>query len=198
MSYYYNYYIGYIENGKIYPLGPFDNKGKIQAVIDRSSSFASPLYKRFSVIPSSRISEELREKFSYECDGEKVMSEVKYVPLGDLPDEDYILKGYFLTETLNNYERYNNVEEDDLRYDYLSPIEYARLLENELKFGPPQPSVDEEGFDNTPHSAREYSYSAVPFYYTEAYEIDLIRKVANMLMPFYEKDKKLVVLETEG
>ena len=38
MSYYYNYYIGYKKDNKIYPLGPYDCNGNLKPVISKSSS----------------------------------------------------------------------------------------------------------------------------------------------------------------
>ena len=35
------------KDNKIYPLGPFDNKGEWKYIIERSRSFASDLHERF-------------------------------------------------------------------------------------------------------------------------------------------------------
>ena len=47
MSYYYNYYLGYVKDGRVFSLGPFDYSGKLKALLSRSRSFASDLHDRF-------------------------------------------------------------------------------------------------------------------------------------------------------
>ena len=45
----------------------------------------------------------------------------------------------------------------------------------------------------------EFSFSAIPNYYSKEYEAAMIREVANILFSYELKDKyDLVVLETEG
>lgn len=59
MSYYYTYYLAYEKNGKLYPYGPFDSKGKLCSILSKSRSFTSNLPEFFKSIEHSKISDEL-------------------------------------------------------------------------------------------------------------------------------------------
>lgn len=61
MSYYYNYYLGYKKDGVLYPMGPFDRKGKLACVLWKSRSFASDLHEDFRIADDKQTSIELRE-----------------------------------------------------------------------------------------------------------------------------------------
>ena len=66
MSYYYNYYVGYKKDGKIYPWGPYNANGKLEPMVSRSRSFASDLHEEFYAVSDKEVSEELRKEFEYE------------------------------------------------------------------------------------------------------------------------------------
>ena len=86
MSYYYNYYIGYMSNDKIYPLGPYSATGKLRPAVCKSSSFASDLHDDLYYVQDNMISDELRKELSYKnYNGEIVMDNVRYCMLSDLP-----------------------------------------------------------------------------------------------------------------
>lgn len=119
MSYYYNYYLGYKKDGKIFPLGPYNHRGTLMSAISRSRSFASDLHEEFRRISEDEVSDELRKQFEYEnYKGEKEIN-VKKLMLSELPAESYIKSGYFLIEDVEQYEKTGNSE--DLFYESKSP-----------------------------------------------------------------------------
>ena len=200
MSYYYTYYIGYMSENKIYPLGPYSATGELKSVISKSASFASDLHRDFLNVLEDRISDELKKEFSYEnWNGETVMERVKYLPVKDLPKDSFVKSGYFLIEDVIAYENDSNSEE--LFYEHVSPTVYAALLQHEAQFGKPAPKKDEEGYEIPVYSASDYMYYTYPDYNCKEYEADLLRTVAYMLGEFdlkLPKGYELVVLETEG
>ena len=201
MSYYYNYYIGFIKNGKIYPLGPYDHRGELSPALSRSASSASDLHESFQFVAENQISDELRKAFEYEeYNGNKVMR-VKYLPLKELPSGSFIKTGYFLIENVNRYEKDDDFNAEDLAWDSVDPVTYAAMMKNEIVFGQPKPKLDIEGNELEVHSASEYMYYAYPDYRSEEYEAHIIRQFADAL-EFYDKEEQcfveLVVLETEG
>ena len=201
MSYYYNYYIGYKSQGKIYPLGPYNSIGRLKDVISRSSSFASDLHEDFSCIKETEISDELRKEFTTkDWNGNEVVA-VKYLPISDLPTGSFVKKGYFLIEDVKRYED-NSDDNWDFEgfYDCVTPTVYAAMLEHELKFGKPKRQKDDFGEWYTPKAASDYMYYAYPDYESKEYEAFMIRNVAEMLRPWsnFPEDAVLVALETEG
>lgn len=196
MSYYYNYYIGYKKEGKIYPLGPYNSFGKLNAALWRSRSFASRLHEEFNPIKEEEISEELRKEFEYtDWEGKKTV-EVKLLPLSMLPTDSYLKSGYFLISDVELYEK--DHDEEGLFYDCLSPQIYAAKLQHELTFGKPAQKLDEEGEEITEHSASEYMYYVYPDYRSKEYEASVIREIANALNEYTLDDEDIVILETEG
>lgn len=200
MSYYYEYYVGYedTQTGIIYPYGPYTSEGKLKPIVEKSRSFASDLHNSFSRIDNGYISKELRKEFEYEdWQGEKQI-DVKYLYFEDLPNSDYIKKGYFLIEDVQAYEQGGC---DDLFYHIISPIVYAEKMRNELTFGKNQPKKDIEGEEYTEPNASDYMYYAVPDYNCKEYEISQIKEAINMLYDydfFEDNNKRIVILETEG
>ena len=198
MSYYYQYYIGYEENGKIYPYGPFDCQGKIKPVIYKSRSFASNLYTNFWVVKENQITDELRNLFEYEdWNGDKKI-EVKYLHIDELPSGDYIKKGYFL---INDVQAWEQSGDDSLFCNTISSLMYAEKLKKEITFGKNQPKKDEYGEEYIEPNASDYMYYAVPQYDSEEYESWLLKEAVNMLYDydfFKDDNKKIVILETEG
>jgi hypothetical protein len=201
MSYYYNYYVGFVKNGKIYPLGPYDHRGELSPAFSRSSSFASDLHESFEYVAENQVSDELRKAFEYEdYNGDKVLR-VKYRHLNELPSGSFIKTGYFLIESVRRYENDDDYDADDLKWDSLDPVTYAAMMKNEIVFGRPKPKPDIEGEEIEVHSASEYMYYAYPDYRCKEYEAHIIRQFADAL-EFYDKEEQcfaeLVVLETEG
>ena len=218
MSWYFLYHLAWKnpEDGKLYPLGPFDDKGKFYPVVEKSRSFASDLHEEFIDIRSKEdrkklISKELFKQLYSEAREEEFYGEVQednaysfddfyisYLPYKDLPKGNYIKKGYYLIEDIERYE-----DPDfcfDGFYDKLNPTVYAKKLENELKFGRPRPEKDAEGYDITPHSVADYSYYCYPDYESAEYESYCIREVAEILTQYsYGKDEReLYVVLTQG
>lgn len=189
MSYYYNYYIGYELNNKIYPLGPFDYKGTIQPAVSKSRSFASDLHLYFSDVSDEQISEELRKSFEYEdWNGEKKVS-VKYLSLDKFGSysQNYIKTGYYLIEDVKAYLA------DDYSYetfeDYLSPEVYSAKLRNEVMLG------KKEG----EHSVSDYMFFAYPDLNCKEYEVFMINEMIEILNDYrLPEGYKIVILEDEG
>lgn len=199
MSYYYSYYLGYKDSkGKIIPLGPYDNEGKLKTVIERSRSFASDLHEDFREVQRKEVSEQFRKEFEYtDWDGKKTLAMVGVLPVKELPSGSYIKKGYFLISDVQAYEKDHDTW--DLFYDCLTPEVYAQMVQNELTFGPPKKEVDCEGEDITPHSARDYMYYAYPDYSSREYEASFIRDVAYLYLDYSKvNEDNLYVIKTEG
>jgi len=204
MSWYYTYYVGFVRDGKIYPLGPYDAEGKLCPVISRSRSFASDLHYQFYDISEEMVSKEFKNEFlrNAEDDEEeelKYLAYLSYLPINDLPKGDYIKRGYFLVEDVERY------EEDSEDFPYMtppiSPVVYAKKMENELKFGP----KDDYGDEYCEPNASDYTYYAYPDYGSKEYEAKKIRDVAGMLSNFYridfyenEHNVKLVAILKQG
>lgn len=199
MSYYYNYYIGYeSDDGKIYPLGPYDCFGNLREAVCRSRSFASNLHHYFYDVPEEKESEDLRKKFTFKNWHDEDVCDVKYLYIDELPSDDYIRKGYFLVDDVIQYERDPN--DFDGFYEHITPTVYAALLQKEVQFGCNKPRVNEYGEEVVEHNASDYMYYAYPDYDSENYESFMIKQVAYMLEAYHSlpKGAKLVALETEG
>ncbi len=197
MSYYYNYYLGYVKDGRVFPLGPFDYSGKLKALLSRSRSFASDLHDRFFRIKDEMISDELRHEFEYkDYEGEIQMQNIHTLMLDELPKGSYIKSGYFLIEDV---ERYMHTGDPDSFYDRKDPAVFAAILQSEAVLGAPPTKYDLEGNPYPTRSAADYMYFAYPDYQSEAYEAFLIRQFAEALerYPDIEFDS-IIVLETEG
>ena len=200
MSYYYQYYIGYedVLTGIIYPYGPYTSEGKLKSVVEKSRSFASDLYNDFVSIPSGCVSAELRKEFEYEDWQGNKQFDVKYLKLEDLPDEDYIKKGYFL---INDVQAWEQGGDDSLFYSVITPLIYAEKLKKEMTFGKNQPKKDEDGEEYTEPNASDYMYYAACDCTSKEYEAFLIREAVNMLYDydfFHDGNKRIVILEIEG
>lgn len=66
MSIVYRYYIGYVEDGKAYPLGPYDDFGTFCPVVRRSGSSASRLHEKFRTLPEDMAGAQLLSMFGHE------------------------------------------------------------------------------------------------------------------------------------
>ena len=198
MSYYYSYYIGYKKDGKIYPWGLYNAKGKLEPVISRSRSFASSLYENFHLVREKQVSEELRKEFEYEDDWtETKQIDVKYLLEKELPTGSYIKTGYFLIKDVEAYK--NNKYNFEGFFDVVSPEIYAAKLQHEMIFGKNQPKVDvEEGYEYTEPNASDYMYYAYPDYNTEEYESFILRQAIDALRDYSMENVEYVVLEIEG
>ncbi len=191
MSYYYNYYIGYKKDNKIYPFGPYDANGKFYSIISKSRSFASNLYEDFYRVKEEQISDELRKIFSYKNYKNEEVVEVKYLPVKDLPKGSFIKTGYFL---IDEVERYEKTEETDEFSTPLTPQIYAAKLQNEVMLGKKK-SNDEECVE---YNASDYMYYAYPDYNSKEYEAFILRNVAGNFDFSIPEGAELVILEDEG
>ncbi len=199
MSYYYNYYIGYKKDGKIYPWGPYTADGKKASVFTKSRSFASDLYESFYPIKEEEISDELRKEFEYTDWNNEKKFDVKYLPVSELPKDDYIERGYFLIGEVEAYELSLSGKVDSWFDGFsrkLSPQIYIAKLEHQLKFGENKSQKDEFGEEHTEPNASDYMWYAYPNYNSAAYESFLLREAVDSLEDYKIKD--YVILETEG
>ena len=208
MSWYVDYYIGYrTPEGKIYPLGVFDCFGKLQPVLTKSKSFTSDLWEDFSQVTLEETTDELRQHFyngnpfswKEESEEEKMSKPpwCFWMYLDDLPTGDYLKRGYYLQDEISQYERFE--EYFDGFYDMLTPAEYARKMESELKFGVPKPEKDAKDNEIEVHSCGEYSYYVYPDYESEEYETFMIKSAASIFeYSKLPKGSKLVVLQSHG
>ena len=221
MSYYYTYYVGYKDkDDKLYPVGPFGCDGKIYPVINRSRSFASDLHEDFRGVDESQLTPEFMKIFVDESDGEINPEDLKmedwmqagWLRVSELPTGSYLKHGYYLIDDVMAYEKEPDVwpQENDLFYDWLSPMAYTAKLKSDiqketaaLKAGVSSESVhvkkDDEGFEYREHPASEYMYYVWPDYASKEYEADELRKAASMFdfikLP---EGAELVIIETEG
>jgi len=188
MSWFYDYYLGYEKDGKIYPLGPYDSHGKLHRVLSKSRSFASHLYKQFVEMSDDEASEELKKQFTYQFGEDAHPPKLEVLPLQHLPAGDYIKRGYFLIQDVEQYLAYKDAE--DLFYDNLSPEVFAaRLLMEKDRHSAPvgvvQSSNDDDEYEGdeyestVPHPVTDYMYFAYPDYASEEYEAFLIREYAS-------------------
>lgn len=205
MSWYVDYYVGYkTKEGKIYPLGHFDSFGNLHPVLTKSRSFASKLWERFDRVTLEETTEELKKHFPsgdnfWEEPSEKENPPwVFWLPLDELPVGSYIKKGYFLQDEISEYER--DPSSFDGFWNMLTPAEYARKMESELKFGVPKPKKDVEGYELPVYSCGEYSFYMYPDYDSAEYEAYEIRNAANVYEFLHDlpKGSELIALQTNG
>lgn len=202
MSYYYNYYLGYEKDGKIYPLGPFDSTGSLFSVLWKSRSFASNLHDEFINLPEEKISDELRKHFEYEDYSGKKFISLRYLLADDLPEGDGIQRGFCLQSDIENYLGDNcDFGIEELAYNMLSSEQYALKAKHELSHGVPKPQKDCEGEEFPVYSCRDYEYFSFFNPNSEEYEASVIRLAFNMFEfsgIFKDKDVKKVVILNEG
>ena len=193
MSYYYSYYIGYKKDGKIYPWGPYTANGDLEPVISRPRSFASDLHNYFRYVSKEEMSDELCKEFEYEDWNGNTRMEVKYILEDELPNDDFIKRGYFLIDDVKAYEK-------GLIDDFDDPISleiYAAKIQHELTFGKNSPKKDCEGNEYIEPNASDYMYYVYPDYRTKEYESHILKRAIEALRD-YTSDVEFVVLEKEG
>ena len=208
MSWYTIYYLGIMDkDGKITPLGPYDNNLNLRCVRCTSRSFTTDLKDYFRPITKEMLTDKLRMEFPHEVeDADKEDGQIyqyfEYSPLDKLPKGEWVKSGYFLIEDIQAYLKYKNGEEDYFEgfFYELTPFEYTLKLENEIKFGKPEPKHDSEENELVCYSCADYAYFAYPDYSSMEYEAFLLRATANMLMDDYQvpKGSQIVAIKTEG
>lgn len=206
MSWYTTYYAGYKnkDTGKIYFLGPYDADGKPYCLFTTSASFTTDIKDRFHPIQDKQIGEGLLKAVGLEWNDNETDSRfydelrryMGFLPLKELGSSDYIKTGYCLNEDIERYEKF----EDCDFYNVLSASEYARKLDNELKFGKEEPKTDEDGYECETYCCRDYSYYAYPDYASEEYDVFKLKLLMSVFDTFtYGRDDiELVIIKTEG
>ncbi len=192
------YYLGYRKEDKIYPLGPFNEKGKLKPILLRSYDTLHSFDCEKVEVTDSEFSEELYKEF--ECDGDKRKNKRYHVPLKkimlkDLPEGSFISRGFFPVNEVNDYEKSDGTKR--CFYDFKTPSVYAELLKNEIQLGKKTHEYDEYEQVNY-HYATDYMYYAYPDYSSKYYEAFLIKMFADVLR-FNEDilEKDIVILEQE-
>ena len=200
MSYYYTYYIGMEKDGKIYPIGLYDHKGKIHYALTVSQNFASDLYKMFTPVTEEMFSDELTKEFC--C--YNGLQELQYLPIDSLPDDTFIKHGYCLREDILSY---INTDEDDYRWDLLEDLKYNMISEevfafkavDEMQNGVPKPTVDCEGEIIPVHSCKDYAFFCAPDYHSKEYEAFLLKVIADLYWyTAYKEAANIVILMMQG
>lgn len=198
MSWYYTYYIGKkTPEGKLIPVGPYNEKGKLRPVIERSSSFASDLHEDFSRVPDEMATDALNREFRLEDWQGNPSLDVWWLPVSELGSDNFIKTGYFLQEDVQRYQE--DQWDRDLFYDRMTPEVYAARLATELKFGPPKEQEDEEGYKFTPHPVSDYMFFAYPDWMSKEYETHLLKQAVDALQVWNEPEgTEMVILMTQG
>lgn len=197
MSWDTTFYLGIMDKDKkIRPLGPFNHKGEYRDVFYTSRSFTTDLKEDFYPIKWEQMTDELHKEFSFKSPNDEMFQFFEYLPLSELPNGEYIKRGYFLREQVNAYLE----DEDTTFYNVLTPEQYAFKLENELKFGPPKPKKDCEGEEYIEPSCADYVYFSYPEYQSKEFEAYILRFIASTLVNSWELEdgEQIVVIKTEG
>ena len=202
MSYYYNYYIGYQKDGKIYPWGPYTRDGKLQPALERSQSFASNLYNYFSYLDKSEASDELIKEFdwAFKNSDSNYIHNIKYITLDKLPTGSTIRRGYFLISDVEAYEAMLADGDVDYYfdgfYDMMSPVTYAARIVSDINNGYKYDPYDEE----SRHPATDYMYYAYEDITSAAYEANYLSKVCNALTEYgvLPDGATPIIFEAEG
>lgn len=203
VSWYYQYFATYRnkKENKLYFLGPYNHEGQVMEIINRSRSFASDLYEYFEKpvdksMYSDRMLSDLQKMWGF-SDEEMLKDDdiawklISYCALDDLPkNTDYMKEGYFLNDNIKCYEEEHDSE---CMGHPLTPAEYTRMLQNEMKFGKPGEKINEWGEKYTPYSCEDYSFYRYPDYLSMEYELSEIKHMIDILTndgyTFWLKDK---------
>lgn len=205
MSYYYNYYIGTqdTKTGKFDILGPFDKDGKLICIFWKSGSFASNLPEDMIEVPETKMTEDMKKTFSYtNYKDENEIGKVKYLPVEDIPGGSPYKEGFVLRKDV--------IEWDKDKEEYVSFEDCALLRLTAEQFSAfatnPNYKYKYEHYDEATDETREDEYTAGDFMFyrwissdSKEFECWQIKNIVYNLYEHYnEKDKKIVLLETEG
>ena len=185
----YFYYLTVKRKDKLYPFGPFDYRGEFKSILTTRNEGMYGFNSNFWTMGEEMFSDELTKALEYESINDFIKYKNSfYLPLTDLPTGSYVRKRYCLIDDIKRY------EEDDYLfdgfYDTMTPDEYARCMENELKFGPPKEREDDCGTKYTPHSVSEYSFYMYEDLESDEYYASRIRSAYNMLKSYSDSDKE--------
>lgn len=199
MSYYYDYYIGYInkKDGLVYPFGPFIKKDpdgfKLKPALSYSRSYGYGLEDSFTELPLKMYSEALKaEKTIYSYYSGEYSRNPMYCRVADLPDDSFVKSGYCLIREVDAYLKERDPE---LICERLDPLVYTAMVESELKFGKRQSDDDDE----CSYSASDYMYFSYPDTRCVEYHSFILRQQLNYLCELEaDDDIEFVIIETEG
>jgi len=212
MSEYISYYICKKDknSGLIYPLGPFDDKGDLKCVLWKSRSYYTDLQELFTPVSKEQISDELIISVYSKCEdinttkgelGNGDYYSFHYCPIDMLCSIDYIKSGYYLLEDIKKYERsLTKHYEFDGFYDCLSPQLYCHMLASENSSKHIR-EFDEDcaGTKYRVRHTSDYAYYMYPDYDSKEYEAYILKTVADILLPSYDrKDFDVVVIFDRG
>ena len=198
MSIYYDYYIGYWKNNKIYPYGPYNQAHDFKSIISTSGYRETGLHKEFWKVDAAELSEELMDALYGSCKDDMNIDclSIYKLDMGDLPTGSYVKRGYFKISEVAEYEADIDAQNPSEIFTYpIDPITYNGMMASELQFGPPTPKKDSFGKEYTPLSAREYMYYSYIDYSCPEYAASVIRSVFHMLYSSYSSDDKELVGE---
>lgn len=201
MSYYYNFYLGYKKDGLFYPLGPFDMNANIVPVVSYSAGNSSGLHEGFYVLDKSYMSDSLRECLCVDEDGNTIDAPVSYCMLKDLPKGDFIKRGYYLIDDVEQYELNKDCcpKDLDIFYDKLSPTVYSSMLLTQSMTDKAPETHYDDGEVEERRPATDYMYYCYPDWWGKEYQADILREAMIQFFDYsLSKDVEYVILETEG
>jgi len=198
MGYWHNIYLGYSKDGKVFPLGPYDAKGRIYPIYTYRHIWAGEnrLHDQMEhVLPTDQeVSDELRNVLAYETyEGKTIYPDMRMIALDNLPALPIMSSGYVPIAQVEGYESFGG---DPDFYPVYTPMIYAEKLRGEMNGIPAQPV---EGEDEAPReSMRDFMFYQWVDRNTLAYDIHKVREVARVFedAPILVGTKGIVVIET--
>ena len=192
MSTYYSFYIGYqTPDKKLHGYGPYDYKGRLCPVLEKSRSFISDLPYEFWNADIDMLDEGLTKKFVYTPQGkESATTSLKYLPISDLPSTNYIRQGYYLKEEVSNH--IAHLDEDFYFSEFYSVEEYAALAASAISnFN----GINKEEIEDL----QRFCFYCYPDYNSCEFESFMLRHAVSFQGPFnrltweehFEDDKEL-------
>ena len=177
------YFFGYY-NGLVYPFAPFDANGKIVPVINKNRSSASSLFYKFGEMKQEEMSEQMEALVPKYATAYWEY----YDNISEVEVKDYMIKGYFLIDEVERYEKDGCVFPDEYFTTKLSPMAYAARLANE--------SVVPRILKEDEPAISDYMFYSYVDENSEAYETRTLNKVGDYLYDWgnIPEDAKLVVI----
>ncbi len=175
MSTYYSFYIGYkTKDGKFHAYGPFDKEQQLRPCLEKSRSFISNLYEDFIKLSINEMDDFLKEHFTYKggfsSSDETLHSDLYYLPVSELPETNFIKRGYYTTEDIVDY----LANGEPYFGEYYSENEYAIRISAAFKNG------DTEELDRL----KKFSYFSYPDYESKEYESFILHHFMSFQGPF--------------
>ena len=176
MSTYYSFYIGYrTKDKKFHAFGPFDKDNKLRPILVKSRSFISDLYQEFYPVRIEDMDEFVEIMFTHSSiygNTDGLVTDLKWLPVSDLPGTDFMKTGYFLTEEIMDY----ILTKEPCFSEHYEMIEYSILLEAAVKN------------NNTEEIERlkKYSFFSYPDYDSAEFESYILNHAISFQGPFSE------------